>query len=101
MGFFDFPQLTAAESIMLKADAPATEASEGRANAHSFDKCLPPHDSLSGPLSLHLSQGGGKGIQTAASLKYLGVRSRNGTRGCNKNLIRSNFLYSKCIASFK
>lgn len=75
MGFFDFPQLTTAESIISKADAPATEASEGRANAHSFDKCLPPHDSLSGPPSLHLSQGGGQGIQTAVSLKDLGVSS--------------------------
>lgn len=70
MGSFDFPQLTTVESVIPKA---AKEASEGSANAHSFDKCLPPHDSLSGPPSLHPSQGDGQGIHTAVSLKDLGV----------------------------
>lgn len=41
MGSFDFPQLTTVESVISRADDAAMEAAEGRANAHSFDKCLP------------------------------------------------------------
>lgn len=77
MGSFDFPQLITVESVIPKADAAATEAWEGREKTHSFDKCLPPHDSLSGPglphCTRHPSQGDGQGIQIAASLKDLGV----------------------------